>query len=76
MNPFLIFHSQLAINYTKQLKKTYFLLYLYTFVYKTKTANVAIKSDILSFLVYGSCDFFEKNKVAPSGGGFYRNSFF
>jgi len=48
MNLFLIFYSQLAINYTKQ---TYFLLHLHTFVYKTKTANAAIKSDILGFLV-------------------------
>jgi len=32
------------------LKKTYFLLHLHTFVYKTKNANAAIKSDILGFL--------------------------
>jgi len=39
-------------------KKTYFfsssssfLLHLHRFVYKTKTANAAIKSDILDFLV-------------------------
>jgi len=32
----LIFHSQIK-------KKTYFLLHLYRFVYKTKTANAAIK---------------------------------
>jgi len=51
MNLFLIFHSQLANNYTKQLKKTYFLLHLHTVVYKTKTANAAFKSDILGFLV-------------------------
>jgi len=51
MTFFLIFHSQLAINYTKQLKKIYFLMHLHKFVYKTKIANVAIKSDILGFLV-------------------------
>jgi len=47
----LIFHSQLLINYTKKFKKTYFLLHLHRFVYKTKNANAAIKSDILGFLV-------------------------
>jgi len=33
------------------LKETYFLLHLHTFVYKTKTANAAIKSGILGFRV-------------------------
>jgi len=32
-------------------KITYFLLHLHTFVYKTKTANAAIKSDILGCLI-------------------------
>jgi len=32
-------------------KKHIFLLHLHTFVYKTKTANAAIKSNILGFLV-------------------------
>jgi len=33
------------------IKTTYFLLPLHTFVYITKTANIAINSDILGFLV-------------------------